>query len=595
MRAIAVLVANLACTGHRCKVKMTGEQGLIGEHHKSPNANNMSTSSHSMAELKQSRSSVTTEFAPSVGVRGHITAMMPHRQAHRFGLVLSKARRPFAARSSAFQMLQDDNNDSTAQMSSGVKWRTPGSSTPYDRSQKAAYDDLGASSKELNSPSRQGGTAWEQVVQPDEMLSCKGECEISGYRSGNCHQCNSCPSCWSAVELYSEHYRCAELNGLKTQKRAVDLGTVSVGDTVRLGAQEQPGGGFMQSPTLPRLPPGLRFFDDGALSGAITYDPLRAEAYSVEFAAVSTRQWDDPSVGLVRLEITFTVTGNVPQEAGDYDRLERIRLEHTSAGAAALKSTQDAFGVYALWEKKALTIQETTEQMITHLHALRDILKQHPRLGDGIWWAVLGGLHMNVHKLMENTLFECELYLGQALMFANEDVRHQAEMNLDGCYKKRVLEAAKFMWMDGLQQMMHGKWSSAGDTLQRAAAKRDGWGWGVNLGEIWIAAAAARIIEVARLQRTSNVGVLDEIKEVSVLLQKARSRCSDHPWMQLNTNAAAEYLTLLKDGSDTTEWERKFEESTKEWCATYLTNWQPKPRLEEASTLVQQLPGHISE
>lgn len=135
-----------------------------------------------------------------------------------------------------------------------------------------------------------------------------------GYRSGRCHCCDRCPRNWSAVELYSEHYRCVARNGLKVTRRAVDLGTVRVGDTVRHdGGPGEGEGGFMQCPTLMRLPPGLRFSDDGALAGTVRFDPHRsAGRYAVDFVAVSTARWDDAAVGVVRLEISLVVEGNEP-------------------------------------------------------------------------------------------------------------------------------------------------------------------------------------------------------------------------------------------------------------------------------------------
>ena len=38
---------------------------------------------------------------------------------------------------------------------------------------------------------------------------------------------------------------------------------------------------------------------------------------------------------------------------------------------------------------------------------------------------------MNIHKLLENALFECELYLGYALTFGDSEVRRMAEQNLE--------------------------------------------------------------------------------------------------------------------------------------------------------------------
>jgi len=60
---------------------------------------------------------------------------------------------------------------------------------------------------------------------------------------------------------------------------------------------------------------------------------------------------------------------------------------------------------------------------------------------------------MNLHKLLENVLLECELYLGLALLFPSAEVAADARGNLDGCLAKRKLEAAKFMWMAGLRQV----------------------------------------------------------------------------------------------------------------------------------------------
>ena len=46
-----------------------------------------------------------------------------------------------------------------------------------------------------------------------------------------------------------------------------------------------------------------------------------------------------------------------------------------------------------------------------------------------------------------------------------------AERNLEGCYQKRLLEAARFMWMDGLKQMMQ----ELGQMPQRPVAAATRW------------------------------------------------------------------------------------------------------------------------
>jgi len=128
------------------------------------------------------------------------------------------------------------------------------------------------------------------------------------YRSGKCGCCNCCPRHWSAVELYSEHYRAVERNGLQVQHESVDLGTVQVGNVVEHPASQLCNKGFLQAPMLVRLPPGVLFSDDGSLQGKVVFDPHRPSTYSVKFVAVSTADWKN--TGVVRLEINFQVKGN---------------------------------------------------------------------------------------------------------------------------------------------------------------------------------------------------------------------------------------------------------------------------------------------
>lgn len=294
-----------------------------------------------------------------------------------------------------------------------------------------------------------------------------------GYRDGRCHGCDCCPQCWSYVELYSEHYRCAKRNALKVTQHAVDLGVVRVGDSLHHAAVEDllTKRGFMQCPTLVRLPPGVRFSDDGSLTGQVQFDPHRAAAYQVVFVAVSTSDWENAEVGIVRLEIRLLVEGNEPPAGFDLGAFKREQDQARNRANHTLRNLSNA---WQLWELGELGNRDTCDRMISELRQLRDVLELHPRLDDGRWWAQLGGFHMNVHKLLENTLFECELYLGYALTFGNADVRWLAERNLEGCYQKRLLEAARFMWIDGLEQMTRGEWAAAAETLRLANEKRDG-------------------------------------------------------------------------------------------------------------------------
>ena len=147
------------------------------------------------------------------------------------------------------------------------------------------------------------------------------------------------------------------------------------------------------------------------------------------------------------------------------------------------------------WDRRELSNMDTCKQMKKILITMRNLLEQNPRLDNGKWWAQLGGFHMNIHKLLENALFECELYLGYALTFGDSEVRRMAEQNLEGCYNKRLLEAARFMWIDGIKQMMRGEWSIAAETFHLASIKKNGWGWAVNYGDIWISESVSRIIQ----------------------------------------------------------------------------------------------------
>lgn len=427
---------------------------------------------------------------------------------------------------------------------------------------------------------------------------------VSGYRDGRCYGCDCCPGCWSAVELYSEHYRAAVRNGLKITRQTADLGIVQVGASVYHPANDHAALGFMQCPTLPRLPPGLTLSDSGALRGEVRYDPYRPSEYKVEFVAVSTADWKS-SVGLVRLEIAFTVVENVPPEGFDDRAFVRKQQEARMRGDRLLRSLRDA------WERRQeheVGNRETIDQMSARLAELRELLEQNPRLDGGWWWTQLGGYHMNVHKLLENTLFECELYLGHTLMFGDAEVRRVAEQNLEGCYQKRLLEAARFMWMDGAKQMMRGEWSSAMETLRLASEKKDGWGWAVNNGDIWIAEAVARLVHGAELATRGGVNDADvsrQLVEVEQLLEKGSARAAEsdycgpggHPWAIELLAALAEYRGLRASGADARPWLETLKKRTVFWCAQVLGGAapfppRPRPRLQDAAALRRRLPGY---
>ena len=127
--------------------------------------------------------------------------------------------------------------------------------------------------------------------EPDSNLCCPDDSsplQYRSYRKGRSHCCNDCPKNWLYAELYSEHYRCADRNNLKISHHKINLGTFKLGESLNY----EPDGflqnkiGFMQAPTLVRLPPGVIFSDDGGLAGEIAYDPHRDSEYDVNFVQV---------------------------------------------------------------------------------------------------------------------------------------------------------------------------------------------------------------------------------------------------------------------------------------------------------------------
>ena len=272
------------------------------------------------------------------------------------------------------------------------------------------------------------------------------------YRKGRSHCCNDCPKNWLYAEMYSEHYRCAERNNVSITHHKIDLGVYNVGDTLTQNPDDFLLNkiGFMQAPTLVRLPPGITFNDNGILNGKIGHDLHRGSSYEVDFVD-STEYWDDESTGLIRLEVHFTVNNNETPSSTDKSAFEEEQNDVRSSANKLLVSLNQTWNS---WEKRKLSNQATCERMLEDLNRLRELAELHPRLDNGKWWGHLGGYHMNVHKLLENTLFECELYLGYALTFGDDNVRFYAEQNLKGCYQKRLLESARFMWYDGIEHIL---------------------------------------------------------------------------------------------------------------------------------------------
>ncbi|MEE2786684.1 MAG: hypothetical protein VX589_05040 [Myxococcota bacterium] len=445
----------------------------------------------------------------------------------------------------------------------------------------------------------------------NDELRCAGQLTQPGdaYRGGRCHCCDRCPSHWSYVELYSEHYRCAARNHLPVSRHVIDLGRVCVGDsiTTKRPADIRTPAGFQQGATVVRLPPGLSFSDDGCLSGVVRFDPHRAETYGVEFVAVSTVHWADADIGLVRLAITMTVDGNVPP--ADFD-MATFASVNRQARTDAEDLLDTLYHAWRQWERGRLSHRDTCEQMLIALGRLRTLLEAHPHLDGGRWWVHLGGLHMNVHKLLENTLFECELYLGFALTFGDGDVRQRAEENLKGCYQKRQLEAARFLWVDGVQHMMRHEWGHAVAIFRRAAQLKDGWGWAVNYGDIWLSEASALMVEGVSQSLGTGQACPDQppwLTRARQLIERSAGRVDEsqafgpegHPWVTELRIALVAYDGLMNHGAEVGAWLENFKLRVIYWCAQILGGaapFPPKPRsrTEDADVLRHRLHAIMS-
>ena len=262
--------------------------------------------------------------------------------------------------------------------------------------------------------------AWPLSVnalrtQPNNALTCGDEpCGIHGYREGRCSECDCCPRCWSCAELL--HYPCRERNGIRTKVVEAVRESVDVGDAVTWNLFENdhdiPSTGWSQCAAIPSLPPGLTMDDNAIVRGIIQADPSRPRLYNVSFFAFNTLNWQK-DMTVLRLELRFTVNGNMRDNLHDE--------ENARAARRADALVHKAFHAYSLWDrdKTNANYETAVRDMKYHLNSLRAELGVRPRMGSppGQLWMWLGGLHMNIHKLMQNVLYECEIYLGAALLF----------------------------------------------------------------------------------------------------------------------------------------------------------------------------------
>ena len=136
--------------------------------------------------------------------------------------------------------------------------------------------------------------------------------------------------------------------------------------------------------------------------------------------------------------------------------------------------------------------------------------------------------------------------------------------------------------------MLKKDWAGAKHTLELAASKKDGWGWGVNNGDIWISLGAVQLIEWGEAQVRDDAGsssaTMAGLEEANATLQKAANRTATHPWTLANLRAVDELGAAYQQGTEgRTEFEVLLQgliEETIRWCEDLLQYVRPKPRPE---------------
>ena len=152
-----------------------------------------------------------------------------------------------------------------------------------------------------------------------------------------------------------------------------------------------------------------------------------------------------------------------------------------------------------------------------------------------------------------------------------------------------------FCKMIGKMQFQH---------LGEAALKKDGWGWAVNHGDIWLAEAVAIIFQgVENSSKSGNPEDLVWINEAEKLLEKAHTRANEagvfddegHPWISEVISSLKGYKDLISNNNDITDWLSEFIIRTIFWCSQVLAGVAPFPpkcreRLADESTLIGKIP-----
>ena len=266
------------------------------------------------------------------------------------------------------------------------------------------------------------------------------------------------------------------------------------------------------------------------------------------------------------------------------------------------RAADTAIAHYNSWETRKQSHANVIKGMNHEFTQMKATLDAYPH--DAFGWGILGALHMNTHKLLENVLLEAEHYLGHALTFGGAAAEF-AETNLEGCYAKRQLEAAKFIWMEGMEACVEGgyrrnwemevevevevegvdaKVHTKSDLLferaehlfERASRKKSGWGWGVNNGEIYLGQATAILLQT---EGNSDVGRRSAACE---LVELAADRNARLPWtLHLQTFCKSKG----DDDDDRMQRLRRFVADTMEMTLKMV---QPKSRADQLPLLPYQ-------
>ena len=101
------------------------------------------------------------------------------------------------------------------------------------------------------------------------------------------------------------------------------------------------------------------------------------------------------------MELSFQIASNhTPFDQLTFQQREQARTE--------AQNPNQIYDIWEQWEYGDLDNRSTCDQLLSELRSMPELLELHPRLDGGYWWVQLGGFHMNVHKLLENALFECD-------------------------------------------------------------------------------------------------------------------------------------------------------------------------------------------